>query len=246
MNDSDVIQRLIEIQDLDGQIRDLEREAKDIPQLKAQENARLSGVNASLQIAQHQLDDMLAKIKAEEDEAFEIRERVKELKINQTGIQSNKEMQQSIMQIEGLEMDAHAAEDRALALQDRLPSLEDQVAKAKAKVESEKGGVEGLVDDLDARLAEVKAELATLEAQRQEKVAAMTSVQEKKALLVYERLHTKRWPVVVQLAEVDGDPHAGVCDGCHMKQPPYVAQSVQHKKDIVTCTMCGRILYRDN
>lgn len=245
MNDSDVIQRLIEIQDLDGQIRDLEREAKDIPQLKAQENARLSGVNATLQIAQHQLDDMLAKIKAEEDEAVEIRERVKQLKINQTNIQSNKEMQQSIMQIEALEMDAHAAEDRALALQDRLPSLQEQVAKAEAKVAAEKGGVDGLVGDLDGRLAEVKAELSNLEGQRKEKIAQMTSVQEKKALLVYERLHTKRWPVVVQLGEVEGDPHSGVCDGCHMKQPPYVAQSVLHKKDIVTCTMCGRILYRD-
>ncbi|MGN0852651.1 MAG: zinc ribbon domain-containing protein [Kiritimatiellia bacterium] len=245
MNDSDVIQHLIEIQDLDGQIRDLEREAKDIPQLKAQENARLSGVNATLQIARHQLDDMLAKIKAEEDEAVEIRARVQQLKIGQASIQSNKEMMQSIMQIETLEMNAQAAEDRALALQDRLPSLQKQVEDAQAKVDAEKGGVDGLIGDLDARLAEVKAELAALEARRAEKVAQMTSVPEKKALLVYERLHTKRWPVVVPLTEVDGDPHAGVCDGCHMKQPPYVAQSVLHKRDIVTCTMCGRILYRD-
>lgn len=245
MNDSDVIQHLIEIQDLDGQIRDLEREAKDIPHLKAEENARLSGVNATLQIAQHQLDDLHAKIKAEEDEAIEIRERVKDLKIKQAGIESNKEMQQSIMQVDLLEKDAMAAEDRALALQDRIPEFEAQVKTAQGKVDEEKGGVDVLVGDLDARLNDVKAQLADLEAQRKEKVAQMSSVAEKRALLVYERLHTKRWPVVVQLDEVEGDPHAGVCDGCHMKQPPYVAQSVLHRKDIVTCTMCGRILYRD-
>ena len=39
--------------------------------------------------------------------------------------------------------------------------------------------------------------------------------------------------------------HDGVCDGCHMKQPPFVEQLVQHNKDLVACTMCGRILYRD-
>jgi predicted nucleic acid-binding Zn-ribbon protein len=30
-----------------------------------------------------------------------------------------------------------------------------------------------------------------------------------------------------------------------MKQPPFVEQLVQHNKDLVACTMCGRILYRD-
>jgi predicted nucleic acid-binding Zn-ribbon protein len=60
-----------------------------------------------------------------------------------------------------------------------------------------------------------------------------------KFLLYYERQRTKRWPVVVTLN------HDGVCDGCHMKQPPFVEQLVQHNKDLVACTMCGRILYRD-
>ena len=49
--------------------------------------------------------------------------------------------------------------------------------------------------------------------------------------------------------------HDGVCDGCHMKQPPFVGQSVDRNTKImeaggkpsgpVVCTMCGRILYRD-
>ncbi len=67
-------------------------------------------------------------------------------------------------------------------------------------------------------------------------------------MLYYERLRTKRWPVVVPLT------HDGVCDGCHLVQPPSVAQMVdanaKHGEEgkpqgIVACTMCGRILYRD-
>ena len=56
--------------------------------------------------------------------AEEIRANVHALKLAQTSIKSNKEMQQSIMQIEGLERDAVAAENRALALaEDEIPVL---------------------------------------------------------------------------------------------------------------------------
>ena len=234
-----VIQPLIDLQETDGQIRELEREAKDIPQRKAQENARLAGVNASLEIAKNQLAAMQQRIKNEEAEAESIRERVRELKTAQLAIKSNKEMQQSIMQIEGLERDAEAAENRALALaEDEIPVLEKRLAESQSKVDADKGGVDGYVAELDARLAEVKAELDALMKMRAEQADAV-SKSAPRFLLYYERQRTKRWPVVVTLN------HDGVCDGCHMKQPPFVEQLVQHNKDLVACTMCGRILYRD-
>ena len=234
-----VIQPLIDLQDTDGQIRELEREARDIPQRKAQEIARLNGVNAALEIAKNQLVAMQQRIKNEEAEAEEIRTRVRDLKTAQLNIKSNKEMQQSIMQIEGLERDAEAAENRALALtEDEIPVLEKRVADAQSKVDADKGGVDGYVAELDVRLAEVKSELDELMKERAAKADAV-SRSNPKFLLYYERQRTKRWPVVVTLN------HDGVCDGCHMKQPPFVEQLVQHNKDLVACTMCGRILYRD-
>ena len=234
-----VIQPLIDLQDTDGLIRELEREARDIPQRKAQEIARLNGVNAALEIAKNQLAAMQQRIKNEEAEAEEIRAKVRDLKTAQLNIKSNKEMQQSIMQIEGLERDAEAAENRALALAgDEIPTLEKRVKDAQEKVDSDKGGVDGYVAELDARLAEVKAELDGLMKERSEKAGAI-SKSNPRFLLYYERQRTKRWPVVVTLN------HDGVCDGCHMKQPPFVEQLVQHNKDLVACTMCGRILYRD-
>ena len=234
-----VIQPLIDLQDTDGLIRELEREARDIPQRKAQEIARLNGVNAALEIAKNQLAAMQQRIKNEEAEAEEIRAKVRDLKTAQLNIKSNKEMQQSIMQIEGLERDAEAAENRALALAgDEIPTLEKRVKDAQEKVDSDKGGVDGYVAELDARLAEVKAELDGLMKERAEKANAI-SKSNPRFLLYYERQRTKRWPVVVTLN------HDGVCDGCHMKQPPFVEQLVQHNKDLVACTMCGRILYRD-
>lgn len=234
-----VIQPLIDLQDTDGQIRELEQEAKDIPQRKAQENARLAGVNAALEIAKNQLAAMQQRIKGEEAEAEQLRAKVRDVKMAQVSIQSNKEMQQSIMQVENLEHEATAAENRALALQeDEIPVLEKRVAEAQARVDADRGGVDGYVAELDARLAEVKEMLAALTAERDEKVKLVQAANPR-FLLYYERLRTKRWPVVVTLNQ------DGVCDGCHMKQPPFVEQMVQHNTDLVACTMCGRVLYRD-
>ena len=125
---------------------------------------------------------------------------------------------------------------------DRL--TEKRIADAQAKFDAEKGGVDAFCSEIDERIASVNAELAECRAERVEKAKA---VNDPKFMLYYERLRTKRWPVVVPLT-VDG-----VCDGCHLVQPPSVGQLADanarngaegRPQSIVACTMCGRILYR--
>lgn len=242
-----VIEPLLQLQDVDGRIREAEREARDIPQRKAQETARLAGVNAALEIAKNQLAAMRQRINGEMEEAAQYRAKAQALKLAQPSITSNKELQQSLMQQESLEHDAEAADNRAMALEeDELPNLEARLETAQAKVDAERGGVDGYISELESRLAEVKQQLASLADERKEAAAKVPP----RFLLYYERLRTKRWPVVVPL---NSD---GVCDGCHMKQPPFVAQTVAHnakfaqqdssrQMELATCTMCGRILYSD-
>ena len=229
------VQSLIELQETDAIIRDLEREARDIPQRKAQETARLQGVNADLEIAQSQLDAQLKRIDDCGVEAERARERAQQLKIASATASSNKELMQQSAEIERLEAEANACERRAEALDADVRSLRRAVEEAQAKVDVEKGGVGGFVKELDERLAEVDEELKRLQVERREKANRVGP----RNLLVYERLRTKRWPVVVRLTDDD------VCDGCHLVQPPSVAQAVKHNNDLVRCTMCGRILYRD-
>ena len=133
-----VIQPLIELQDVDGLIRELEREERDIPCQKAQENARLRGVTAELELAKSSLAAMQKRIRDEEAEAEALRAKAQQVRIGQPGITSNKALEQSNIQIEGLERDAVAAENRALALQeDEIPVLEARVKDAEEKVAAE-------------------------------------------------------------------------------------------------------------
>ena len=229
------IQTLIDLQEVDGRIRELEREAKDLPMRKAQESARLKGVNASLEIARSQLTVAQQRVKDAEGEAAAAKERVKELKILQASASSNKEYQQLSMAIEGLEREAEEAEARGYAMMDELPRLERGVKEAEEAVSGESGGVDEFCRELDERLAAVKEQLDRLAVERTEKAKLVNP----RTLLYYERLRTKRWPVAVTL---NSDC---VCEGCHLKVPPSTEQMVDHKMELVACTNCGRMLYRD-
>lgn len=229
------IQTLIDLQEVDGRIRELEREAKDLPMRKAQESARLKGVNASLDIARKQLEAAQQRVKEAEEEAASAKKRVNDMKIQQASAASNKEYQQLAVSIESLEHEAEEAEARGYAMMDEIPRLERGVKEAEEAVSGESGGVDEFCREIDERLASVKEELDQLAIERTEKAKLVNP----RTLLYYERIRTKRWPVAVTL---NSDC---VCEGCHLKVPPSTEQMVDHKMELVACTNCGRMLYRD-
>jgi len=240
-----VIQSLIELQDVDGRIRDLEHELKDLPRRKALETARLSGVSADLSAAKANQEMVTQRVKGYEADAEALREKIQQLKTVQSGLTSNKEYSQYSMQIDLVSHDLEATENLAISAMDDLPSARSQIDEASQKYEALKASVDAICAELDERLAAVKAELEEAMKERAEKVAAVT---DSRARLYYERLRTKRWPVVVPLTQ------SGVCDGCHLVQPPSVSQLVDanmrngeagRPQAVVACTMCGRMLYRD-
>lgn len=239
-----VVEALLDLQEVDGRIRELEVELKDLPRRKALETARLSGVSADLEAAQEGLKYAQNRVKSYEDEAAELREKARKLKQTQSTLKSNKEYQQYSIQIDFVNHDADAAESNQLAAMDDLPSAQKRVADAQARYDQEKCGVDQFAAEIDERIAAVKTELEECQADRVEKAKA---VNDPKFMLYYERLRMKRWPVVSPLT-VDG-----VCDGCHLVQPPSVGQLAQANarnaeagkpQSIVACTMCGRILYK--
>ena len=231
-----VIPLLVELQDVDGQLRELDMEMKDIPARKAQENSRLDGARLALAEAKaHLVDAQLAEKKCE-TEAEEARAKIRELRISQSSNKmGNNEYRDISIRCDQLQQEAEAADNRGQALMEEKIPLEEAVKKAQARLDEESVGVNAYIKELDERLAEVTAEHGRLEAERKECAAKIPQ----DVLAKYDRLRSRRWPVLVLLTEDE------VCDGCHMKQPPAVAQAVRHNSGLVGCSECGRILYRD-
>ena len=240
-----IVEALIDLQEVDGRIRELELELKDLPRRKALETARLSGVSADLQAAKANQEYANQRVRGFEEDAKALKDKIGQLKTTQAGLKSNKEYQQYSVQIDLVSHDLETTENQQLAAMDDLPSAQARIDDAQRKYDAEKGGVDAFCAEIDERIAAVKAELEEAQKERAEKAKAVT---DPKFMLYYERLRTKRWPVGVALT------HDGVCDGCHLVQPPSVGQLADANarngaegkpQSIVACTMCGRILYRD-
>ena len=239
-----IVEALIDLQEVDGRIRELETELKDLPRRKALETARLSGVSADLQAAKAGQDYAQGRVKGIEADADALKEKLRQLKATQMGLKSNKEYQQYSIQIDLVQHELDTLENTQIAAMDDLPSAQARIDDAQRKYDAEKGGVDAFCAEIDERIESVKAELAEAQKERAEKAKAVT---DPKFVLYYERLRTKRWPVVAALT------HDGVCDGCHLVQPPSIGQLADANaklgeegkpQRIVACTMCGRILYR--
>ena len=239
-----IIEALVDLQEVDGRIRELEHELKDLPRRKALETARLSGAIADLQAAKANQEYASQRVKGYEEDAQALKEKIQKLKTTQMGLKTNKEYQDFSIQIDLVSHDLEAAENNQIAAMDDLPGAEARTKDAQDRYDAEKGGVDRFCAELDERIAAVKAELEECQKERAEKAKA---VSDPKFMLYYERLRLKRWPVLAALT------HDGVCDGCHLVQPPSVGQLADANakngeagkpQSIVACTMCGRILYR--
>lgn len=239
-----VLEALVDLQEVDGRIRELELELKDLPRRKALEMARLNGVGADLKAAREGEEYANQVVRGYEADAQALKEKIQQLRTTQAGLKSNKEYQQYSMQIDLVSRDLETTENKQIAAMDELPSAQSRIEAAQARFDSEKSGVDAFCAEIDERIMAVESELAECRADRAEKAKA---VSDPKFMLYYERLRTKRWPVVVPLTR------DGVCDGCHLVQPPSVAQLADANsrrgaeggaQTIVACTMCGRILYR--
>ena len=228
-----VVQPLLDLQEIDGRIRGLQQEIRDIPQRKAQEQERLNGAREALARAQAEFKNAQLRVNEAELEVKARRDKIQSIKQNQVLLKTNKEFQMYNLEIAKIEGEIESYEARQMAAMDDVIPVKHRVAEADAKLKEEQGVVDGYVAELDARLAAVKAELAEAETERAESVKRVTP----QFMLYYERLRTKRWPVVVSL-----QPDC-VCNGCHLVQPPSVGQMVRRNLGIVACQMCGRILY---
>jgi len=229
-----VVQPLLDLQEIDDRIRKFQQEIHDIPQRKAQEQERLTGVREGLARAQAELKAAQVRVSEAELEVKARHDKIQSIKQNQVLLKTNKEFQLYNLEIAKLEGEIETYEARQLAAMDDVIPVRHRVAEAEAKLKEDQAAVDADLTELDARLAAVRESLSVAEGERTEAAKRVTP----QFLLYYERLRTKRWPVVVTLDE------GGVCKGCNLVQPPSVGQMVRRNQGIVPCQMCGRILYR--
>lgn len=232
------VQSLLDLQEIDDRIRNLEQEIKDIPMRKQEESKSLFLAQRKLDEARENAYIQETTVRASEAEIKALDERIEQLKADQGNLKTNAEFKDFNLQITKLTKDVENLKSHQQYKLDDLTLVKGRVAEAEAALLAEKSEIDGYLSELDSRMAEVKEELEKTEAERRAFIQTLAPAQLSQ-LAYYDRIRSRRWPAVVSLSA------EGACNGCHLVQTPSVAQNVIRNQNIVTCDICGRILYRE-
>jgi predicted nucleic acid-binding Zn-ribbon protein len=229
---SDIIARLLVVQQHDTRIRALEREARDIPTRKKEEEARLTGHKKAQDSAEGVIREKLAAIKELEVEGESRREKVAKLRRQQMEIKTNREFKAIEDEIKAVAHEISGIEDSELVLMEETDAARAEVGRRKKALTDEGAAVASDIKVLDGRLGQIEAELSQLRAVRQEAAVGIDAAM----LRSYETIFDRKAPAIVPLED-------GVCGGCHMQLAPYMVHDARKKGAVVACSFCGRILY---
>ena len=119
-----IVEALIDLQEVDGRIRDLELMLKDLPRRRALETARLTEVSANLLAAKECQNQVERRAKSYEEDFMALEEKIQDLKKRQAMSKTNKEYQQYSIQIDLVTHERDAAGNNHDATMDNLPRSE--------------------------------------------------------------------------------------------------------------------------
>lgn len=230
--DGNVIEKLLVLQEHDVQIRDMEKEMRDIPARKKEEMGRLDEHKAVFAKLQGNLKARQADTKKIELEAESVREKIAKLRQQQLEIKTNKEFRVIEVEIKGLEAEIFKLEDQELLVMEAIEGIRRELGAKTNDLKEEETAVRRDVQALDERSAVLENEMKRVKAAREDAAKGIA----REWLARYETVFARRDRA---LAPIEN----GVCGGCHMTLPPYLAHNARGREAMVSCSYCGRLIY---
>lgn len=227
------IENLLAVHEVDLRILGIERELKDIPARKKDEETRIGAHREAVEEAEGRLKAGQASAKESELEIDGLKEKIVKLRQQQFEIKTNEEFRAIEKEVAALEAKIRGVEDKELELMEEIEGLKNGVAENQESLKREEDALVGDLKAFDERAAELGKELDALKAQRKEVASEVDS----EWLSVYDRVLKRRPDALVPLME-------SVCGGCHLKLAPSVSHAVRRQVGPVICDYCGRLLYQ--
>src|SRR5437867_6734014 len=229
----DVIEKLLILQDRDGKIRRVKGELSHLEPERQTLQAKAAAAQATLESAKTRVKQIESERKSLELEVEDKKQLIARYSNQQFQTRKNEEYRALQHEIDLCKEAITQIEDKELDLMQQAEDQQKEVVRATQAANEARKLAETQTAQLDAREESLRRELAELEANREVLAAAAGDTARSR----YERLVKSKGENVIV-----GVEH-GVCGGCHMKVPPQLLVTCQAKKELVTCSNCGRILY---
>jgi predicted nucleic acid-binding Zn-ribbon protein len=216
----------------DAAIAECRSELSRIPETLSRARRELAQVEAK---EKNSIDDFEAKRKERrqlEATLQDHEEKIKKIKDQLMSVQSNKEYQAFLKEIDVLEGSIDTEEERLLELMDALDDHRaDHESELKALAD-EKAQKQKTIDELTKRATELEHHIAKLEGENPKYLNEVDPALKKK----YARTLANLGSQAVTRTE------NGNCGGCGAMLPPQLIVEIRGNDKLITCQNCGRIL----
>jgi predicted nucleic acid-binding Zn-ribbon protein len=233
---NDDIRRLVRLQELAFQMRELEQVQETLPDriavLDRDFETRMEEIGAA-RLRHEALTQQQVRLNQERDE-LQDRLRVAQQKLMH--VNNQREYSAVLNEIDTLKAALATVEDSLLDGDVQLEQLAGPVAEADVRIDEERQRTASAKREIGARMAESGERLAQLRALREDLCRELPG----DVLRRFDGLFRVRGGIAV--ARVDKDS----CAACHVRLRPQVLNLARRGEELVTCESCRRILYVDD
>ena len=233
INIKEQIKSLVQLQAIDTQIYNLEKEKEGIPVKIIEQEKIFQEKEAYFNSLEEKIRALAAKRKERELDLATKEEEVKKF-TNQLGsLKTNKEYQAMLTQISSLKSDNSLIEEEILKVMDEQDSSKSEQDKEKVHLAEEEKKFHEEKNKNEQRMKEVDYSINELTAKRNQISPSL----DKRILAHYERILKGRDGLA--LVKVENN----ACQGCFMNVTHQVINEIKMFEKIVTCGVCARMLY---
>ncbi len=230
------LRRLVELQKIDKEIFDFNKEIQEKPAFLAQVKEEFESKKTHLKTLEEKLKGIQVDRKTKELELKAKEDEIAKANAQLSQIKTNKEYTAKLSEIEHIKADKSIAEEKILISY-------DESDKVSAEIEAEKKMVAEHEKEYLARKKEVEDLVKTL----QEKVnildgqrKQLTPDVDKELLARYELILRKKEGLAIVPVKKSS------CGGCFMNVPSQQVNELQMHDHLVACEICTRILYLED
>ncbi len=231
---SSELEKLIELQKTDTNIRRLKKQIESAEQRRA-------GIEQEFELHASSIREIQAKRDAAQVGRSELEKKIAENKTyleradrNLKGSQNQKEYETAMRETDALQKQIAALETQVLEKMTETEEVEKVLAERKDEIDSLESNRSAALKDFDKELNTNRKEFEKETAKRHEVFITLPP----QMAAIYNRL-AQRSRDGIAVAEVVG----GSCSACFMKLRPQMQVEMRTSDKIMTCESCTRILY---
>ena len=226
------IEKLLELQVADKEIRRLQDEVAALPKRVAVIEQKLAGTKAQLEKAKSAAKGDETNRKKFEAGIKDLQARISKYRDQSLDVKTNEQYKALLHEIEFAEAEVRLNEDRILEVMVNVDARDKEVKAAEAELKAETAEIEKEKEDARRVTAEDQKKLSEWNAKRDSLRHGISE----DVLRQYERVAKFRG---TGLAEVRDQK----CTGCQVKLRPQTYNEVRNGEKVMICESCSRVYY---